>query len=265
MQHRPRKRFGQNFLQDSMIIHAIIDAIAPEKEDLLIEIGPGLGALTRPLLQHTNHLTAIEIDPQLHEHLHALVQSKQHLHLIQADALSIDFSTFGPQIRLVGNLAYNMATALLIHLLPFLSYVQDMHFMVQHEVAKRLIATPASKAYGRLSIMMQYHAQIEYVLSVPASAFYPKPKVESAIVRLTPHRSPAYPNVNVTDLETLVAKAFSMRRKTLANNLKGVMDADTIMTLGIDPSMRPEHLSILDYIHLTHAMKQASRHDASRL
>ena len=251
MQHRPQKRFGQNFLQDGTIIHAIVDAIAPQKDDVVIEIGPGLGALTRPLLKCINHLIAIEIDPQLHEHLHALTPSKQHLHLIQADALNVDFSTFGPQVRLVGNLAYNIATALLIHVLPFLSHVQDMHFMVQHEVAKRLVATPGSKAYGRLSIMMQYHAHIEYVFAVPASAFYPQPKVESAIVRLTPHRSPAYPSVNVADLETLVAKAFSMRRKTLANNLKGIMDAHTIITLGIDPSMRPEQISILDYIHLT--------------
>ena len=253
MQHRPRKCFGQNFLQTPAVIAAIVALIDPLKDDNLLEIGPGLGALTAPLLQKSN-LTAIEIDRDLHAPLQSLPLASTRLHLITADALSVDYSQFGSELRLIGNLPYNISTPLLIHLLQFLESIRDMHFMLQAEVVHRLVAEPGTKAFGRLSVMTQYYCDVDKLLDVPPTAFYPQPKVDSAIVRLIPHAKSPYPHVARSDLETLVGQAFGMRRKTLANNLKPLLSSTQIAKIGIDPGRRPEQLSIEEYGLLTNLM-----------
>lgn len=251
MSHRPRKRFGQNFLQSQGIIDAILRVIGLHRDDRVIEIGPGLGALTAPLLQTLPHLTAIEIDRDLHAPLRALPLAEDHLTLIEGDALAMNYDQFGSDLRFIGNLPYNISTPLLIHLLHFLDFIRDMHFMLQKEVVERLTANPGTKAFGRLSVMTQYHCDVDALLDVPASAFYPPPKVESAIVRLIPYRQSPYPQVAWADLERLVACAFGMRRKTLANNLKPLLSADQIQAAGIDPGLRPEQITVAQYGQLT--------------
>lgn len=251
MQHRPRKRFGQNFLQDQAIIAAIIGLIEPHHDDNILEIGPGLGALTLPLLRQVKQLTAIEIDRDLQITLRELPLAATRLNLIDADALSISYDRFGKDLRLVGNLPYNISTPLLIHLLHFLGSIRDMFFMLQAEVVDRLVAAPGTKTFGRLSVMTQYYCDVDKLLDVPPSAFYPAPKVDSAIIRLIPHHHGLYPKVARTALEKVVAQAFGMRRKTLANNLKPLLSATQIATLDIDPGLRPEQISVMQYGLLT--------------
>ena len=250
MMHRARKRFGQNFLHNHQIIDAILRAINIQPTDKMLEIGPGLGALTKPLLQQLVTLTAIEIDTDLQAHLLAMPEATGKLNLIGGDALKIDYSQFGENVRIIGNLPYNISTPLLLRLLHYASYIDDMHFMLQKEVVERLAAGPGSKTYGRLSVMVQYYCDVDHLFNVPPTAFHPEPKVESAIVRLTPLRHSPYPIVAFDDLERLVACAFSMRRKTLANNLKPLLDAAGITALGIDPGMRPEQISVMEYVQL---------------
>lgn len=251
MKHQPRKRFGQNFLQDPQILLQIIDAFQPQYHDNVIEIGPGLGALTRILLPKLAHLTAIEIDTDLHQHLNTELTKTHPLTVICADALTFDYSQFGQNLRLIGNLPYNISTPLLFHLLTHRSAIVDMLFMLQKEVVERMAAQPGSKTYGRLSVMVQYYCEVVHLFNVPASAFYPQPKVESAIVHLKPYHTAVYPVVSHTVLSQLVTQAFSMRRKTLANNLKSLLSATDIQALGIDPSLRPEQISVETYIQLT--------------
>ncbi len=248
--HRPRKRFGQNFLQNQAIIENILEVIHIKANDHVIEIGPGLGALTRPLLQKLDKLTAIEIDRDLQARLSAMPEATNRLTVIGGDALSIDYSKFGEGLRLIGNLPYNISTPLLFHLLHFVSYIDDMHFMLQKEVVERLAAQPGNKTYGRISVMIQYYCEVTHLFDVPPEAFYPEPKVNSAIVRLTPHHPSPYPEINFSDLEKIVAQSFSMRRKTITNNLKPIMNAATIASLGIDPTLRPEQLELINYIQL---------------
>lgn len=250
MKHRPRKRFGQNFLQSQTVINALLQAINPQPDDLVIEIGPGLGALTQPLLRHLNHLTAIEIDTDLQVYLTNLPIAANQLTLVNADALTVDFNQWPPQQRIIGNLPYNISTPLLFHLLKFTALIKDMHFMLQKEVVERIAAEPGSKAYGRLSIMMQYFCEVDYLFEVPPEAFNPQPKVNSAVLRLRPHVISPFPKVDIKTLEQVVAKAFSMRRKTLANNLKPILSAQQIMALNLDPSTRPEQISVADYVLL---------------
>lgn len=256
MQHRPRKRFGQNFLQNPAIIAAIIQCIAPKNTDNMLEIGPGLGALTQPLLRQVNQLTAIEIDRDLHAPLLALPLANSRLNLIDADALSVNYDQFGKDLRLIGNLPYNISTPLLIHLLHFLGSIRDMHFMLQAEVVNRMVAEPGTKAFGRLSVMTQYYCEVEKLLDVPPTSFYPQPKVDSAIVRLTPYQKSPYPAVSWADLEKLVAQAFCMRRKTLTNNLKPLLSAKQIAAVDIDPGLRPEQLTVSQYGLLTQLIAQ---------
>ncbi len=251
MLHRPRKRFGQNFLQTQSVIADIVRLIDPQIHDNMLEIGPGLGALTMPLLEKVAHLTAIEIDRDLHAPLLNLPLAATRLKLIDADALSVNYHQFGKDLRLVGNLPYNISTPLLIHLLQCLGSIQDMYFMLQAEVVDRLVAEPGSKTFGRLSVMAQYYCDVDKLLEVPPSAFYPQPKVDSAIIRLIPHQLNPYPSVAWSDLEKLVACAFGMRRKTLANNLKPLLSAAQIAAIGIDPGLRPEQISVKQYGLLT--------------
>ncbi len=247
--HYPKKRFGQHFLNDFVLIHAIVRAIHPRADDHMVEIGPGLGALTLPLLEILNTLTAIEIDRDLYATWQE--RAKTNLKLIHADALEINYATLGSKLRMVGNLPYNISTPLIIHLLTYADSILDMHFMLQKEVVNRLAAQPGSKAFGRLSVMVQYHCEVESLFDVPPEAFDPPPKVDSAIVRLIPYKQSPYPSIDLQKLEKLVAQAFSMRRKTLANNLKPIFSAETIQSLGIDSKLRPEQLTVEDYVKLT--------------
>ena len=250
MQHRPRKRFGQNFLQDNQVIDAILSAIYPVAGDNIVEIGPGLGALTKPLLKSIDHLCAIEIDRDLQEKLKELPQAVDKLQIINADALTIDYSRLGTQLRIIGNLPYNISTPLLIRLLHFVGNIKDMHFMLQKEVVARIAATPGNKDFGRLSVMTQFFCQTDYLFDVPPSAFYPRPKVDSAVIRLTPYQTSPYPHIPFATLEKVVAKAFGMRRKTLANNLKPMINVAELQSLGIDPGKRPEQLAVKEYAQI---------------
>ena len=256
MTHRPRKRFGQNFLHDQHVINSIIRCLNVQPTDNVIEIGPGLGALTKPLLPHVNRLTAIEIDNDLHALLLKLPTAENKLHLINADALTVDYQQFGTQLRIIGNLPYNISTPLLIRLLRVTPLIKDMHFMLQKEVVDRLAASPGSKTYGRLSVMAQYYCQVSSLFHVPPTAFNPEPKVDSAIVRLTPYESSPYSALEFSDLEQLVAKAFSMRRKTLINNLKPVLSAVDLIGLDVDPQYRPEQISVIDYVKIATFVKE---------
>lgn len=249
MTHRPRKRFGQNFLEDSSIISHILDAIHPNLTDNMLEIGPGLGALTRPLLKRLDKLTAIEIDTDLQDHLANMPEGKNKLTLIKADALTVDLTPLGNKLRVIGNLPYNISTPLLFHLLEHAPQIEDMHFMLQEEVVKRLAAPPNCKAYGRLSVMVQAHCRVESLFSVPPTAFNPPPKVQSAIVRLAPHAIQPEPEL-IEALKPLLLQAFSTRRKTIGNTLKPLLSASQLTELGIDPIRRPETLSVQEYLKL---------------
>ncbi|WP_133127650.1 16S rRNA (adenine(1518)-N(6)/adenine(1519)-N(6))-dimethyltransferase RsmA [Legionella nagasakiensis] len=250
MHHRPRKRFGQNFLQSPQIIAAILQAFNPKPDDRVVEIGPGQGALTRPLLKHLHALTAIEIDKDLQAQLQTMPEASRKLRLIDADALMVDYSQFGDSLRLIGNLPYNISTPLLLHLLHYTEHIQDMHFMLQKEVVERLAASPGTKDYGRLTVMVQYYCEVEHLFNVPADVFYPKPKVESAVLRLTPYQTSPYPFIHFSLLERLLAQAFAMRRKTLANNLKPLISPSEISALGINSTLRPEQISIAEYVQI---------------
>lgn len=250
MRHSPRKRFGQNFLQNQHVIQAILQAINPQPEDNVLEIGPGLGALTQPLLRRLSRLKAVEIDTDLQQYLSELPIAQGKLHLIADDALNIDYSQFGKHLRVVGNLPYNISTPILLCLLGYTSFIEDMYFMLQKEVVDRMAASPGCKAYGRLSVMLQYHCEVEHLFDVPPEAFDPQPKVDSAMVRLIPHRDSPYEVVAVDQLQRLVASAFAMRRKTLTNNLKGLVSIAELNALGIDGGKRPEQISVSEYVQL---------------
>lgn len=253
-QHRARKRFGQNFLQDQAIINGIVAAIAPRDDEHLVEIGPGQGALTEPLLASGCQLDAVELDRDLRAYLLAAFTTNNRFALHSADALKFDFSQLardGERLRIVGNLPYNISTPLIFHLLSHADLIDDMHFMLQLEVVERLAAQPNSKAWGRLGIMAQYQCQVEHLFDVPPEAFDPAPKVQSAIVRLTPHQRELYPGSSQSKLQRLVQAAFSQRRKTLRNNLKGLIDSETLSSHGIDPGARAETLTLDQFVQLS--------------
>jgi 16S rRNA (adenine1518-N6/adenine1519-N6)-dimethyltransferase len=257
VKHRARKRFGQNFLHDPVIIDRIIQGIAPSNKDKLIEIGPGKGALTGPLLQACPNLQAIEIDRDLIPGLLAQFAKYPNFKIHQKDVLNFDFSTSTQRrnIRIVGNLPYNISTALIFHLLSFKDLIQDMHFMLQHEVVERMSAEPGSKRYGRLSIMVQYHCKVEYLFGVPPESFSPIPKVDSAIVRLTPHQKPPWHADDYEHLNHLVRLAFQQRRKTLSNSLKSLLLGKELANeLFTDQKRRPEDLSIDEYVKLSNSI-----------
>lgn len=259
MSHRPRKRFGQNFLQSPLIIEHIIAALHLQPDDNVVEIGPGMGAITQPLLQRLNKLTAIEIDRDLQAHLGSTMGSN--LQLLNADALKVDYRLLGENLRIIGNLPYNISTPLLIHLLSFTNIIADMHFMLQKEVVERLAADTGTRDFGRLSVMIQYHCEVEYLFDVPPESFHPVPKVDSAVVRLTPWQTSPFPIVDIGELQSLVARAFSMRRKTLANNLKPVLSAARLTELNIDPGLRPEQISVMDYVKMTNYLSNGVKLD----
>ncbi len=265
MTHRPRKRFGQNFLRDPSVIARILEAAAPGPDDHFVEIGPGQGALTRPLLERVGRLDLIEIDRDLVARLRQELGDHPRLHIHQADALRFDYGALATPhrpLRLIGNLPYNISTPLLFHLLQHRRVIADMLFMLQKEVVDRLAAAPGGKTYGRLSVTVQYHCRVEPLFRVPPGAFRPVPKVDSRIVRLRPHPHPPYPEADPEALARLAAAAFSQRRKTLRNALKGLLPATAIKAAGLDPEARPETLSVADYARL--AQRLAATEDAKR-
>lgn len=254
--HQPRKRFGQNFLTDRNIVGKIVNAIAPRPGDNLVEIGPGLGALTLPLLEKAQRLQAVELDRDLIPQLKERCRGAGELIVHEADALEFDFSTLAaPEkpLRLVGNLPYNISTPLLFHLIGYIPVIRDLHFMLQKEVVDRMAAVPDSPDYGRLSVMLQYHCRVEPLFAVPPAAFNPRPKVDSKIVRLQPHSAPPFPAANYRDFSALVKQAFGQRRKTLRNNLKPMLESAAIAALDIDPGTRAETLSLGDFAKLANA------------
>lgn len=261
--HKARKRFGQNFLVDQSIIDRIVTSISPKTSDQLIEIGPGQGAITRQLLDSCPSLQVIELDRDLVPILLAQFATYPDFIIHQQDALTTDFSQLKKQenlLRIVGNLPYNISTPLIFHLLSFHQLIADMHFMLQKEVVERMAAAPGDKNYGRLSVMVQYHCNIEHLFDVAPTAFDPQPKVDSAIIRLQPYQSSPYTLEDIEQFQQLVAIAFQQRRKTLRNNLKSHLNLDTlapdIEALGISLSQRPETLSISDYVNLSNCITQ---------
>jgi len=256
--HRPRKRFGQNFLHDAGVIQRIVSAIQPRPGETLVEIGPGQGALTRQVLEHLDHMEAVELDRDLIPRLEQEFGPRLTIH--NQDALKFDFCRLAPEggrLRVIGNLPYNISTPLLFHLLEGRHCIRDMHFMLQKEVVERLAAAPGSKAYGRLGIMAQYYCRVEKLFIVHPGAFNPPPKVDSAIVRLVPHETPPVEVSSTEDLSQLVAQAFSQRRKTLRNTLKGMLGEEEIRACGIDPQLRPEQLSLAEFARLAERYSEA--------
>ncbi|MEK6242919.1 MAG: 16S rRNA (adenine(1518)-N(6)/adenine(1519)-N(6))-dimethyltransferase RsmA [Pseudomonadota bacterium] len=243
---KPRKRFGQHFLHDPGVLKRIVEAVAPAPGDTLVEIGPGEGALTRPLLARVPHLTAIEIDRDLAARLTAEFPGDR-LTVISADALDYDFSAFPDGVRIVGNLPYNISTPILFHLARFAGRVRDMHFMLQREVVQRMVAKHSTPDYGRLSVMLQTRFKMHKLFNVAPGAFRPPPKVDSAMVRLIPIAEK--PDWDEAVLEKIVRQAFSARRKTLRNALP--LSAEDYKDLGLDPKLRPENLSPADYVRIT--------------
>ncbi len=257
MSHRPRKRFGQNFLHDQAVIERILACIDPRHGQRLVEIGPGQGALTRGLLQRIGELDAIELDRDLIEPLRNRCAGLGDLRLHNADALKFDFRrlrTDDRRLRMVGNLPYNISTPLLFHLIEQADVIEDMHFMLQKEVVARMAAGPGSKTYGRLSVMLQVSCEVSALFDIGPESFDPPPKVDSSVVRLVPLTEPLIGRTEMAGFSELVAAAFAHRRKTLRNNLKGSLDAGQISALGVDPTARAESLSIEEFKRLHGAL-----------
>lgn len=252
MTHTPRKRFGQNFLVDHHCIDGIIAAINPQQDQHILEIGPGQGALTKSLVSSGAIIDAVEIDRDLAQYLQQKFSKNGNFTLHSADILKFSLSTLIPErkphkLRVVGNLPYNISTPLMFKLFSELSIINDMYFMLQREVALRLIAKPNTKDYGRMSVMAQYYCEMQIVLDIPPTAFSPQPKVDSCIVRFIPHVQPVVNVANHALLQEIVTNAFSHRRKTIHNSLKNYITSDELTALQIDPQLRAENLSLIDY------------------
>ncbi|MCQ8849989.1 16S rRNA (adenine(1518)-N(6)/adenine(1519)-N(6))-dimethyltransferase [Alteromonas sp. KS69] len=259
--HTARKRFGQNFLHDDYVIGQIVSAINPQHEQNLVEIGPGLGALTDPVCDEVEALTVIELDRDLAKRLREHPFNGDKLTVIEQDAMTMDFTELAKTmpvkdkgLRVFGNLPYNISTPLMFHLFSHAACVDDMHFMLQKEVVNRLAAGHGSKSYGRLSVMAQYYCKVMPVLNVPPGAFKPPPKVDSAVVRLIPHKTPPVDVVSVATLERVCAQAFNQRRKTIRNSLKESLTEAQISALGINPTVRAEVLSLQDFATIANAV-----------
>jgi 16S rRNA (adenine1518-N6/adenine1519-N6)-dimethyltransferase len=272
MKHIAKKRFGQNFLTDQSVIASLIDAISPQADDLMVEIGPGLGALTKPLLQKLNLLHVVEVDRDIIAWMQKEYANKA-IEIHNADALKFDFASLllpsplvgeglgergemadrgnsanQSKIRVTGNLPYNISTPILFHLLDNVNAITDMHFMLQKEVVERMVASPSTPAYGRLSVMLQYHLRMEYLITVPPESFEPAPKVESAFVRCVPHDTLPHIAKDENHFAKIVLAAFGQRRKTLRNTLKGLLDDDGFTALNISSQLRAENLSVADFV-----------------
>jgi 16S rRNA (adenine1518-N6/adenine1519-N6)-dimethyltransferase len=257
--HKAKKKFGQNFLVDEQIIADIIAAIRPEPEDNMVEIGPGLGALTRPLLKKLNHLHVVEIDRDIIARLendYPQDSPKSKLTIHAGDALEFDFSTLAAPLRIVGNLPYNISSPLLFHFAAYAERITDMHFMLQNEVVERMVAEPSTPEYGRLSVMLQYRFFMEKLLDVPPESFRPAPKVNSAIVRMLPLPASEIAVRNEKLFVAIVRTAFGQRRKTLRNTLRGYLDEIAFEKLGINPQLRAENLAVADFIKVANYLDE---------
>ncbi len=252
--HVARKRFGQNFLTNPLIIDSIIAAIHPQKGEAMVEIGPGLGALTLPATACLDSMMVIELDRDLAKYLASHPQIGKKIILYQQDAMTVDFATLamqaGQSLRIFGNLPYNISTPLMFHLFNYCHVIRNMYFMLQKEVVDRLVARPDTKAYGRLTVMAQYYCHIISVLDVPPMAFTPVPKVDSAVVCLIPHAQIPNPVENVSLLNTIVTQAFSQRRKTIRNSLSHFFSPQQLIELDVDPSLRAENIAVSQYCTL---------------
>jgi 16S rRNA (adenine1518-N6/adenine1519-N6)-dimethyltransferase len=251
--HQARKRFGQNFLVSAGIIRKIVEAIGPQAADRMVEIGPGLGALTEPLLVKLDHLHVVEIDRDLIARLHQNFPPER-LSVHEGDALTFNFAGLGTDLRVVGNLPYNISTPLLFHLAEAAGSVRDMHFMLQREVVDRMVAAPGGGDYGRLSVMLQYRFDMERLFIVPPGAFNPSPQVDSAIVRLLPKPPAALSARDEAVFGRLVTAAFGQRRKMLRNNLRELVGEQGLLAAGIAPTARAEELSVADYLRLANSL-----------
>ncbi len=254
--HRARKRFGQNFLTDQAVLYDIIRLITPKPDDTMVEIGPGLGAMTYLLLQSLRQLHVVELDRDLVARLQNGVNAEK-LVIHQGDALKFDFASIpvpeGSKLRVVGNLPYNISTPLLFHLAQFTSFIEDQHFMLQKEVVERMIAEPGSKTYGRLSVMLQWRYHMDLMLDVPPTAFDPAPKVDSAIVRMIPRETPL--PCHAGKLELVVTNAFSQRRKVLRNSVSALLTENDLIAAGINPQARPETLRLEEFVALANLIE----------
>ncbi|WP_075182302.1 16S rRNA (adenine(1518)-N(6)/adenine(1519)-N(6))-dimethyltransferase RsmA [Pantoea sp. 1.19] len=252
--HFARKRFGQNFLNDQYIIDSIVAAIHPQKGEAMVEIGPGLGALTEPVGERLDALTVVELDRDLAARLQTHPFLGPKLTIFQQDAMTFDFAALaqarGQPLRVFGNLPYNISTPLMFHLFSYTDAIKDMHFMLQKEVVNRLVAGPGSKAYGRLSVMAQYYCQVIPVLEVPPESFTPAPKVDSAVVRLVPHAVVPHPVQQIKTLSRITLEAFGKRRKTLRNSLGHLFSDAVFAELGVDATLRAENISVAQYCQL---------------
>lgn len=278
LSHQPRKRFGQNFLHDAGVIGQIVDAIAPNPDDLLLEIGPGMGALTEPLLDSVKRLTVVELDTDLADSLRIRIGANSHtgLTIVKANALQVDYRALyrdmaaaagleptkqDKKLRVVGNLPYNISTPLLFYLIGFADVIDDMHFMLQKEVVERITAAPDSAEYGRLSVMIQYYCDTEYLLTVPNGAFRPAPKVTSAVFRLRPYRDKPLIARDEALFAHVVREAFNHRRKSLRAifkkpaNLPSVSETQ-LEQIGLAPMARPENLNVADFVQLSDAITE---------
>jgi 16S rRNA (adenine1518-N6/adenine1519-N6)-dimethyltransferase len=255
MKHTPRKRFGQHFLTDQAVIADIVAAIRPQAEDAMVEIGPGLGAITAPLCAALSHLHVIEIDRDIVQRLHR-TYSPDRLTVHTGDVLEFDFSALPANLRVVGNLPYNISTPLLFHLARYAERVRDMHFMLQKEVVERMVAAPDGGDYGRLSVMLQYRFDMELLLQVPPGAFFPPPKVDSAVVRMLPRPAAQLTAATEAGLAQVVRRAFAQRRKTLRNSLGGLLLPEDYTALGIAPGLRAENLAVSDFVAISNYLSE---------
>ena len=254
--HRPRKRFGQHFLRDQQIIDRIVAAIDPRPDQRLVEIGPGEGVLTRPVLARAAHIEVVELDRDLAADLDRRLGQPQGLTIHQADALSFDFTALAGEgkIRVIGNLPYNISTPLIFHLLDQADIISDMIFMLQKEVVDRLVAGPGSRQYGRLSVMAGYYCDMASLFNVGPEAFHPPPKVDSAIIRMVPKPLTEADRDVLPNLEKVVRQAFGQRRKTLRKSLSGLLTEGQIQAAGIDPTKRPETLTLDQFKALANSL-----------
>jgi len=257
--HRARKRFGQHFLTDPGVVDAILRAVHATNDDVVVEIGPGQGAITAALAASAGHLHAVELDRNLASRLRRQYDDVENVTIHEADALAFDFSSLGDRLRIVGNLPYNISTPLLFHLLKVRDRIIDMHFMLQKEVVDRMAAAPGSKAYGRLGIMLGCHLNIESLFDVDRSAFDPPPQVTSAVVRLDPLPPGAFSIEDDVLLSKIVTSAFMKRRKTIRNSLKDIVEVSDLDAVGIDAGLRPEQISISKYVQLSNHLASALR------
>ncbi len=251
---KPRKRFGQHFLSDPAVIERIVAEIGPASGDTIVEIGPGRGAITDPLARRDVELHAIELDRDLAARLRARFADRPNVHLHQADALRFDYSTLGDALRVVGNLPYNISTPLLFRLIEFRQGIRDMHFMLQKEVVDRMAASPGSRRFGRLTVMLGCYVDVEPLFDVEPCCFEPPPKVVSSVVRLLPKAAAEIDVHDESMLRSVVAQAFSQRRKTLRNALKGRIDDVQLEAAGIDPQMRAEQVPINTWVRLSNQL-----------